>query len=105
VLPHADAFPTGDDHTDEERKLNETCKILGDESIRVNATCVRVAVMSSHSESVTVPRAPLSAQRARAAVGGAGLVVLDARRTRSTRSPPTPAAATRVFIGRLRRDP
>ena len=37
ALPHAGNFATGDDHTDEERKLiNETRKILGDPSIRVS---------------------------------------------------------------------
>jgi aspartate-semialdehyde dehydrogenase len=46
ALPHAGNFAPGDDHTDEERKLiNETRKILGDPSIRVSATCVRVPVV------------------------------------------------------------
>ena len=55
MLGAAGSFADGDDHTDEERKLmNETRKILGDESIRVSATCVRVPVVTGHSESVNV---------------------------------------------------
>ena len=43
ALPHAGSFAAGEDHTDEERKLiNETRKILGDQSLRISATCVRV---------------------------------------------------------------
>src|SRR6202030_1739424 len=43
ALPHAGSFAEGEDHTDEERKLmNETRKILGEDSIRISATCVRV---------------------------------------------------------------
>src|SRR5438067_1245674 len=67
ALPHAGRFPAGDDHTDEERKMmNETRKILGDPSIRVSATCVRVPVVTGHSEAVNVQtRGPLSPERAR----------------------------------------
>lgn len=54
VLPHIDVFqPSG--YTKEELKMvNETKKIMGDDSIRVTATCVRVPVMGGHSESVNV---------------------------------------------------
>jgi len=42
ALPHAGTFAEGDDHTDEERKLiNETRKILDDQTIAISATCVR----------------------------------------------------------------
>ena len=67
ALPHAGTFAPGDDHTDEERKLiNETRKILGDDSIRISATCVRVPVVNGHSEAVNVEtRSPLSPEQAR----------------------------------------
>jgi aspartate-semialdehyde dehydrogenase len=108
ALPHAGSFPPGDDHTDEERKLiNETRKILGDQSIRVSPTCVRVPVVNGHSEAVTVEtRAPLSPERARELLEAApGVVVLD-----------DPAAGVypmaidadgqdAVYVGRIRRDP
>ncbi len=54
VLPHIDVFqPNG--YTREELKMvNETRKIMGDDSIRVTATCVRVPVVGGHSESVNI---------------------------------------------------
>jgi len=108
ALPHAGSFADGEDHTDEERKLmNETRKILGDPSIRVSATCVRVPVVNGHSEAVNVQtRRELSPGRARELLAAApGVTVLD-----------DPAAALyplaidasgrdEVFVGRIRRDP
>ena len=72
ALPHAGSFADGEDHTDEERKLmNETRKILGDPSIRISATCVRVPVVTGHSEAVNVQtRDPLSPDRARELLRG-----------------------------------
>jgi aspartate-semialdehyde dehydrogenase len=108
ALPHAGSFAPGEDHTDEERKLiNETRKILGDPTIRVSATCVRVPVVNGHSEAVNVQtRRELSPERARELLDGApGVTVLD-----------DPAAAlyplaidasgkNDVLVGRIRRDP
>src|ERR1044072_1360383 len=108
ALPQAGSFPAGDDHTDEERKLiNETRKILGDSAIRVSATCVRVPVVTGHSEAVNVEtREPLDPERARELLAAApGVTVLA-----------DPAAALHpmwiqaegkddVYVGRIRRDP
>src|SRR6201995_2215500 len=80
ALPHAGNFAPGDDHTDEERKLiNETRKILGDPTIRVSATCVRVPAVNGHSESVNVETgSPLSPDEARELLRAApGVTVLD----------------------------
>jgi aspartate-semialdehyde dehydrogenase len=108
VLAQAGSFPAGDDHTDEERKLiNETRKILGDEAIRVSATCVRVPVVSGHSEAVNVEtRDPLSPERARELLAAApGVTVLDD--PAAGRYPMAIEAAGKddVFVGRIRRDP
>jgi aspartate-semialdehyde dehydrogenase len=108
ALPQAGSFPDGDDHTDEERKLiNETRKILGDASIRVSATCVRVPVVTGHSEAVNVEtREPLSPERARELLGAApGVTVLDD--PAAARYPMAIEAAGKddVFVGRIRRDP
>jgi aspartate-semialdehyde dehydrogenase len=108
ALPQAGSFAEGDDHTDEERKLiNETRKILGDEEIRVSATCVRVPVVTGHSEAVNVQtREPLSAARARELLEAApGVTVLDD--PAAARYPMATEAAGRddVFVGRIRRDP
>ncbi|MDX6626233.1 MAG: aspartate-semialdehyde dehydrogenase [Solirubrobacterales bacterium] len=108
VLAQAGTFAPGDDHTDEERKLiNETRKILGDEEIKISATCVRVPVVSGHSEAVNVEtRDPLSPERARELLAAApGVTVVDD--PESSRFPMAIEAAGKddVFVGRIRRDP
>jgi aspartate-semialdehyde dehydrogenase len=108
VLPHAGSFAAGEDHTDEERKLvNETRKILGDPAIRVSATCVRVPVLTGHSEAVNVQtREPLSPDRARELLAAApGVEVVDD--PAAARYPLAIDAAGRdaVLVGRIRRDP
>lgn len=108
ALPHAGSFAPGDDHTDEERKLiNETRKILGDESIRVSATCVRVPVVNGHSEAVNVQtRDHLSPEQARELLRAApGITVAD---DPSAALYPLATNATghdEVFVGRIRSDP
>jgi aspartate-semialdehyde dehydrogenase len=108
VLPQAGSFPAGDDQTDEERKLiNETRKILGDPEIRISATCVRVPVVTGHSEAVNVEtREPLDPDRARELLAAApGVTVTDD--PAAARYPMAIAAAGHddVFVGRIRRDP
>lgn len=54
VIPQIDVF-TENGYTKEEMKMvNETKKIMGDDQIRVSATCVRIPVMGGHSESVNI---------------------------------------------------
>src|SRR5882757_2822362 len=108
VLPQAGSFADGDDHTDEERKLiNETRKILGDDEIRVSATCIRVPVVTGHSEAVNVEtHEPLAPERARELLAAApGVTVVDD--PAAGRYPMAIEAAGRddVFVGRIRRDP
>ncbi len=108
ALPHAGNFAPGDDHTDEERKLiNETRKILGDQSIRVSATCVRVPVVNGHSEAVNVEtREPLSPERARELLRAApGITVLDDPDANSYPLAIEASGKDDVFVGRIRRDP
>jgi aspartate-semialdehyde dehydrogenase len=108
ALPHAGSFAAGEDHTDEERKLmNETRKILGDDSIRVSATCVRVPVAIGHSEAVNVQtRNPLSPERARELLAAApGVTVLDDPANAVYPLAIDAAGHDDVFVGRIRRDP
>jgi aspartate-semialdehyde dehydrogenase len=108
VLPHAGSFAEGEDHTDEERKLiNETRKILGDRSIRVSATCVRVPVVTGHSEAVNVQtRDELSPERARELLSQApGVRVLDDPADASYPLAIDAAGKDDVYVGRIRRDP
>jgi len=96
-------FADGDDHTDEERKMMfETCKILGDEDIRVSVTCARVPVRVGHSMAVNIEtRDELGIDAARELLGRMpGLELADPYPT-----PLDSAGRDEVFVGRLRRDP
>jgi aspartate-semialdehyde dehydrogenase len=108
ALPHAGSFAPGEDHTDEERKLiNETRKILDDHTIRISATCVRVPVVTGHSEAVNVQtRSELSPERARELLAAApGVTVLDDPDTALYPLAIDAAGNDDVFVGRIRRDP
>ncbi len=107
ALAQAGSFPDGDDHTDEERKLiNETRKILGDPGIRVSATCVRVPVVTGHSEAVNVEtREELSPERARELLEAApGVTVVDDPAAGLYPLATDAAGKDEVFVGRIRRD-
>jgi aspartate-semialdehyde dehydrogenase len=108
VLAQAGSFADGDDHTDEERKLiNETRKILGDPEIKVSATCVRVPVVTGHSEAVNVEtREPLSPERARELLEAApGVSVVDDPAAARFPMAIDAAGKDEVLVGRIRRDP
>ena len=107
LIPHIDDFqPNG--YTKEEMKLVwETRKILGDESIQVNPTAVRVPVYYGHSEAVHIEtRSKISVERVRELLEAApGVVVVDDRKPGGYPTPVTHAAGQdAVFVGRLRED-
>src|SRR5690606_35094373 len=54
VLPHIDVFQSNGYTKEEMKMIQETQKIMGDDTIRVSATTVRVPVMGGHSESVNI---------------------------------------------------
>ncbi len=106
ILPQVDVF-TGDGYTKEEHKMvDETKKIMGDPSIRVNATCVRVPVYGGHSESVNVEmEKSFSIEDAREAFSRApGIVVQDSPEQSLYPMPITAWDKDEVFVGRIRRD-
>jgi len=107
VLPHIDQF-LDNGYTREEMKMHwETRKILGDPSIGVSATCVRVPVFYGHAEAVQVEvEQPLSASAARELLGKApGVVVVDDPAQQRYPTPGEDAAgADPVFVGRIRED-
>src|SRR4030065_229134 len=79
-LPHIDKFME-DGYTKEEIKMvNETIKIMGDDSIRITATTVRVPVFRGHSESINIEtEKKLTANKVRAVLSSApGIIVYDA---------------------------
>jgi aspartate-semialdehyde dehydrogenase len=105
-IPHIDDFlPNG--YTKEEMKMvHETRKIMGDDSIDVSPTCVRVPVFFSHSESIMVEtERSIGPEEARELWSLApGVTVVDDPLSRHY---PLPAAAHNhddVFVGRIRRD-
>jgi aspartate-semialdehyde dehydrogenase len=97
-----------DGYSEEELKMvNETRKIMGDASIGVTPTCVRVPVVSGHSEAVHVEfHAPLSAARARDLLRGApGVVLVEGDYKPGGEPQPLQAADTDpVYVGRVRDD-
>jgi aspartate-semialdehyde dehydrogenase len=105
-LPHIDDFlPTG--YTKEEMKmLNETRKIMGDDSIQVTATTVRVPVYVGHSESVNIEtQTKLSANEARALLAEApGVMVYDDPAHKIYPTPIDVAGKDEVYVGRIRED-
>ncbi len=105
-IPQIDDFlPNG--YTKEEMKMvNETRKILGDDSIDVCPTCVRVPVLYSHSESILIEtERPIDRASALAAWTKApGLVVLDDPTALLYPLPASAAHRDEVFVGRVRQD-
>jgi aspartate-semialdehyde dehydrogenase len=105
-LPHIDVF-LPDGYTKEEQKMvNETRKIMGDSTIAVSPTCVRVPVPFCHSEAIWVELGrPMTVAEARSLWNQAPGVTVQDEPERSLY--PLAAAATGrddVFVGRIRQD-
>ncbi len=107
VLPHIDQF-LDNGYTKEEMKMVwETRKIMGDKTIQVNPTAVRVPVFFGHSEAVHIEtREKISADEARRLLERApGVVVLDRRESGGYPTAVTEAAGRDpVYVGRIRED-
>ncbi|MCL4215514.1 MAG: aspartate-semialdehyde dehydrogenase [Candidatus Hydrogenedentes bacterium] len=105
-IPQSDAF-TGNGYTSEEMKMvNETKKIMGDDSIMVTATTVRVPVHSGHSESVNVEtEKKLSADEARKILSASPGVVVQDEPARQVYPLAIHAAGKfETYVGRIRED-
>lgn len=105
-IPHCDLF-LDNGYTKEEMKLvNETRKILGDESMRVTATAVRVPVKGGHSESVNIEfEREFDLDRVRAILSDTpGVILYDNPDERVYPMPIIAHDRDEVFVGRLRRD-
>ncbi len=105
-IPNRTPFePNG--YTEEEMKMvNETRKIMGDQNIRVTATCVRVPVFIGHSEAVNVEtEKKITAPRARQLLSAApGVIVVDDPRGGVYPTPIEAAGKNETFVGRIRED-
>ena len=104
AIPQIDTFQ-GNGYTREEMKMAwETCKILQDDSIAVNATCVRIPVFYGHSEAVHIEtREPISIEAARELLANSpGLTLMG---DHELATPVEHGAGTDpVFVSRLRKD-
>ena len=99
--------PKEDGYTSEELKMvYETRKILGDESIMVCPTCIRIPVSNCHSESINVEtERPVSVSEARQLFENTpGIKVLDDLAGGVYPMPSNCDGSNDVFIGRIRRD-
>jgi len=107
VLPHIDDFQDNGYTKEEMKMVWETHKILGDDSIGVNPTCVRVPVFYSHSEAVHIEtRKPISEDQVRKLLKKApGVKVMDKREPGGYPTPMSDSAGKdEVFVGRIRQD-
>jgi len=105
-LPHCDDF-TSTGYTKEEMKLvHETRKIIGDKSIGITATAVRVPVMGGHSESINVTfKTDFDMGTVRKTMHESeGLVLQDNTDMSTYPMPKYAEGKDAVFVGRLRRD-
>ena len=104
-IPQIDVF-MDNDYTKEEMKMVwETQKIMGDSSIRVNATAVRVPVFFGHAEAVHIEtQQPLDAAQAKELLRQApGIVLLENNADFPTQVTQA-AGRDEVFVGRVRND-
>ena len=106
AIPHCDVFQDNG-YTKEEMKLiQETHKILGDDSIRITATAVRIPVVGGHSESVNVElKEDASVGEVQALLNESpGIVVQDNPDTNTYPMPIYAEGKNDVFVGRIRKD-
>lgn len=106
VLPHIDKFLDSGYTKEEIKMVKETQKIMGDDSIRVTATAVRVPVFRGHSESLNIEtEKKLTANDVRAILSAApGIVVFDAPDRNVYPLPIYVAGKDETYVGRIRED-
>ena len=107
VIPSVGSFKDDSGETTEEVKMRkETHKILGDSSIRIGNTCVRVPVINGHSIAINVEfEKPLSPEQARALLARApGVKVVDDPKNAKYPMPIHASGDYDVLVGRIRKD-
>ncbi|MBL0103082.1 MAG: aspartate-semialdehyde dehydrogenase [Bacteroidetes bacterium] len=106
VLPHIDSF-LDNGYTKEEMKMvNETKKIMGDDSIRLTATTVRVPVKGGHSEAVNIEfENDFTLEEVRSILSSThGVKLIDDVSNLKYPMPLYAEGKDEVFVGRIRRD-
>jgi len=106
VIPHIDVFYDNGYTKEEMKMVYETHKIMGDDSIKISATTVRVPVMTSHSESVMMEtKDKLSMKQIRKALGEAeGVVLKDDFANEVYPTTLDSSGKDDVYVGRIRED-
>ena len=105
-LPHCDVFLENGYTKEEMKMMNETRKILGDQSINVTATAVRIPTVGGHSEAINLEFEKdfdLAEVRQLLAVTP-GVVVMDDPGNNIYPTPLQAHGKDEVFVGRIRRD-
>ncbi|MFI5303579.1 MAG: aspartate-semialdehyde dehydrogenase [Nitrospiria bacterium] len=105
-LPQIDDFLENDYTKEEMKMVNETRKIMGDDSIQITSTTVRVPVFRCHSESVNIEtEKKLTPNEARAILSASpGVIVYDDPKRKIYPLPIDHAGKDEVFVGRIRED-
>jgi aspartate-semialdehyde dehydrogenase len=105
-LPHIDVFLENGYTKEEMKMVNETKKIMGDNSIQVTATTVRVPVFYSHSESVNIEtETKLTAEEVKEMMKNAeGVVLIDSPENNEYPLAIDTAGSDPVYVGRIRED-
>lgn len=106
AIPHIDVFLENGYTKEEMKMVHETKKILGDDSIKVTATCVRIPVMGGHSESVNIEfEKDFDLAEVKQLLNASeGVVVEDDLDNFLYPMPLTAHEKDETFVGRIRRD-
>jgi aspartate-semialdehyde dehydrogenase len=106
AIPQIDVFLENGYTKEEMKMVNETCKIMGDDTIKVTATCVRIPVIGGHSESINITfEKDFDLQELREHLRAApGVVLQDSPDANLYPMPLTAHQKDEVFVGRIRRD-
>ncbi|MEO6681489.1 MAG: aspartate-semialdehyde dehydrogenase [Ginsengibacter sp.] len=106
VIPHIDVFMENGYTKEEMKMVNETKKILGDDSINLTATCVRIPVIGGHSESLNIELLnDFDLEEVRTILSSAAGVVLEDDVNNFIYPMPINAhEKDETFVGRIRRD-
>jgi len=106
VLPHIDVFQENGYTKEEMKMINETHKILGDDSISITATAVRLPVVGGHSESINAEfhRSFSVDEVVELIQSTKGLELIDDPGTNSYPMPLNAKGKNEVFVGRIRMD-
>lgn len=106
AIPQIDKFQENGFTYEEMKMINETKKIMGDDSIQVTATCVRIPVVYGHSESLYVElKNEYDLAEVRQLLESApGITVVDRPEEQAYPLATDAAGKLDVFVGRLRRD-